>query len=158
MLVNAAAAPAVLVACFRNLTATADHVARHYRRVAVLATGYRGELSCEDIMAAARIAEMLVRRGFEPADLRTAEFTRRWSPIEPALAGWGNGAARLRQGGQEEDVDFILGHVDDVPLACVYRGGEISSADAGLDMAPSRRHEPAAEPPADILRGGTPDL
>lgn len=155
----AAAVPEVLIACFRNLTATVNHVARHHRRVAVVAVGHGDELSCEDIMAAARIAQMLLQRGFDAADLRTGELTRRWSPIEVALAGWGNGAARLRQAGQAEDVEFILGHVDDVPLACVYRSGEVTTADGAVDADRSRRLDTAAKPrTADILGGGTPDL
>ena len=159
MITNAAAVPEVLIACFRNLTATVNHVVRQHRRVAVVAAGYGDELSCEDVMAAARIVQMLLQRGFEAADLRTGELTRRWSPIEVALAGWGNGAARLRSAGQAEDVEFILGHVDDVPLACVCRSGEVSSADAAGAADRSGHLDPAANRRAsDILGGGTPDL
>jgi phosphosulfolactate phosphohydrolase-like enzyme len=161
MIVNAASAaiPAVLVACFRNLTATVNHVARHHRRVAVVAAGFREELSCEDVMAAARVAEMLFQRGFEAGDLRTGALTRRWSGIEVALAGWGNGAARLRQAGQADDVDFILGHVEDVPLACAFRAGEVSSAEVAPVADRRPRLEPDAKPPAtQIFGGGTPEL
>jgi phosphosulfolactate phosphohydrolase-like enzyme len=155
---DAAEGPEVLVASFRNLTATVNHVARQHRRVAVLAAGHRHELSCEDVMAAARIVNLLLQRGFEAADLRTGELTRRWSPIEVALAGWGNGAARLRSAGQAQDVEFILGHVDDVPLACVCRAGEVSRADAASAGDRSRRLDPAASPrAADIFGGGTPE-
>jgi phosphosulfolactate phosphohydrolase-like enzyme len=160
MITNAAAAavPEVLIACFRNLTATVNHLVRQHRRVAVVAAGYGDELSCEDVMAAARIAQMLLQRGFEAADLRTGELTRRWSPIEVALAGWGNGAARLRLAGHAEDVEFILGRVDDVPLACVYRSGQVSSADAAIAADRSRRLDPAAKTgAADMFGGGTPD-
>lgn len=125
LIVNAAAAPAVLVACFRNLAATAEYVARHFRHVALLAAGHKDELSSEDVMAAARIAAALAGRGFEAGDLRSADLTRRWSGIDPALAGWGNGASGLRHRGRGDDLEFILGHVDDLPLACACRDGEV---------------------------------
>jgi phosphosulfolactate phosphohydrolase-like enzyme len=155
---SAAGSPEVLVASFRNLTATVNHIVRHHRRVAVLAAGHHDELSCEDVMAAARIVQMLLQRGFEAADLRTGELTRRWGPIEVALAGWGNGAARLRTAGQAQDVEFVLGHVDDVPLACVCRSGEVSSADAAGAADRSRRLDPTAGARvAGLFGGGTPE-
>ena len=125
LIVNAAAAPAVLVACFRNLAATADYVARHFAHVALLVAGCRDELSSEDLIASARIAAALAARGFEAEDLRTSDITQRWSAVEPSLAAWGNSAARLRQRGRDDDLDLILGHVDDVPFACLYRQHEL---------------------------------
>jgi len=128
LLVNAGAARAVLVACFRNLAATAEHVARRFRHVALVVAGCRDEVSSEDLMAAARIAAALEGHGFHAGDLRTSDLTRRWSAIEPSLAGWGNSAARLRAHGRTEDLDLILARVDDVALACEYRDGEVATA------------------------------
>jgi phosphosulfolactate phosphohydrolase-like enzyme len=127
---NADGAPAILLACFRNLLATAANVARHHRDVAVLTAGFHEELSCEDQMAAARIVESLIRHGFQPGDLRTAALARRWSGIDLSLAALGNSAAQLHQGGQGEDVDFILAHTDDLPFACAYQCGEVRRADS----------------------------
>ncbi|HEY7509379.1 MAG TPA: 2-phosphosulfolactate phosphatase [Vicinamibacteria bacterium] len=126
---NAEAAPAALVACFRNASATAAYLARHHRHVAVLIAGVREELSCEDQMAAGRILARLFAHGFAPADRRTAQMAGRWSDVDVALAAWGNSASLLREDGRGEDVDFVLAHVEDVPFACAYRRGEVGRAD-----------------------------
>jgi len=114
----------VLLACFRNLSATAAALAPQ-NRVALLAAGWHEEFSCEDQMAAAWIAQRLVEQGFEPADRRTAEAIRRWSGISPALAGWGNSAAALRRAGRGDEVEFVLAHVDDVDQPCWAQGAEV---------------------------------
>lgn len=115
---HSAGAATVLVACFRNLTATASWLARGFDTVAILAAGCRQEFSCEDQMAAAWIADALSGHGFELEDRRTADLVRRWRGIEPSLVALGNSAALLRRTGRGADVDFVLSHVDDVPLAC----------------------------------------
>jgi phosphosulfolactate phosphohydrolase-like enzyme len=130
---NAAGTPAVFVASFRNLTATADALAR-YDRVALLAAGCREEFSCEDQMAAAWIAERLLGQGFEAEDPRTADIVRRWSGIPASLAGWGNSAAQLRRAGRGDEVDFVIGHLDDVRCSLVFHGREVR-AHGGLVAA-----------------------
>jgi phosphosulfolactate phosphohydrolase-like enzyme len=117
---NAAGCRRVFVACFRNLSATASYLAAAGGRVALLAAGCREEFSCEDQMAAAWMAERLLDGGFAPSDRRTAELVRRWRGIEPALAALGNSAVELRRAGRDEDVEFVLGHVDDLdrPFGC----------------------------------------
>jgi phosphosulfolactate phosphohydrolase-like enzyme len=121
---NAAGGGAVYLACFRNLSATASALAAH-SRVALLAAGCREEFSCEDQMAAAWIAGRLVDSGFEPEDRHTADIVRRWSGISPALAAWGNSAAALRREGRGDEVEFVLGHVNDVPFPCRCEGNEV---------------------------------
>jgi 2-phosphosulfolactate phosphatase len=127
---NAAACRRVLVACFRNLSATAAHLAAEGGQVALLAAGCREEFSCEDQMAAAWIAERMLEEGFTPADRRTAELVRRWKGIEPALAALGNSAVELRRAGRDEDVEFVLGHVDDLDLPCGCAAAEVGRAGA----------------------------
>jgi phosphosulfolactate phosphohydrolase-like enzyme len=124
LIANAAGCRRVLVASFRNLTATARRLAAHHD-VALLGAGCREEFSCEDQMAAAWVGVRLAREGFLPGDRRTGALLDRWRDIEPALAGWGNGAEGLRRAGAGEDLDFVLSHVDDVALACEYRSGEV---------------------------------
>jgi len=124
LVANAAAAGPVLLACFRNLSATARALARH-RRVALLAAGWHEEVSCEDQMAAAWIAGRLLDAGFAAEDRHTADIVRRWSGISPALAGWGNSAAQLRREGRGEEVDFVLSHVDDLGRPCWYEGTRV---------------------------------
>ena len=130
LVANAAAGGGtVFLGCFRNLSATASALATH-ARVALLAAGCREEFSCEDQMAAAWIAGRLVENGFELEDRHTADIVRRWSGIQPALAGWGNSAAQLRREGRAGEVEFVLGHVDDVDRACVCEGSEVRLAPA----------------------------
>ena len=127
LVANAAAAGPVLLACFRNLTATAEALSRH-RRAALLAAGWHEELSCEDQMAAAWIAMRLLDAGFEAEDRYTAEIVRRWSGIAPELAGWGNSAAQLRREGRGDEVDFVIAHVDDLAWACWCEGNRVRPA------------------------------
>jgi phosphosulfolactate phosphohydrolase-like enzyme len=126
LLAHASAGACALVACFRNLSATAEALARH-DRVALLAAGFHEEFSCEDQMAAAWIAARLLDRGFEAEDRFTAGVVRRWSKVSPQLAGWGNGAAALRRAGRSDEVDFVLGHVDDLAEPCACEGGRVGS-------------------------------
>lgn len=129
-------AGSVFLACFRNLSATAAALAG-YERVALLAAGCREEFSCEDQMAAAWIAERLLDLGFAAEDRITADMVRRWTGIAPALAGWGNSAAELRRRGRNEEVDFVIAHVDDVDRACLCEGHEALFARGAVATAAS---------------------
>jgi len=125
LIANAAACPAVYIASFQNLSATAEHVAARHDRVALLGAGTDGEFSCEDQMAAAWLARKLVEWEFEPEDMPTAEMIARWSDTDISLTGWGNSAASLRRAAQTKDLDFVLDHVDDLDLVCCYRDEEV---------------------------------
>jgi phosphosulfolactate phosphohydrolase-like enzyme len=120
LIVNSNRCRLVLVACFRNVTATAREL-QHCGNVALVGAGCREEFSCEDQMAAAWIGARLLRDGFVPRDRRTAALIERWGGIEPALAGWGNSAETLRLAGAGDELAFVLSHLDDVPMACVAR-------------------------------------
>jgi phosphosulfolactate phosphohydrolase-like enzyme len=144
LIVNAAECGRVLVASFRNMSATARQLANS-QRVALLGAGRREEFSCEDQMAAAWIAVRMAGDGFEPADPRSAALIQRWRDIEPSLAGWGNSAELLRRAGRADDLDFVLRHQDDVDLPCFYRAGEV--------LTPARATDRGAEDP-----GGLPEL
>ncbi len=133
LVANAAAAGPVLLACFRNLTATARALAGR-RRVALLAAGWHEEVSCEDQMAAAWIAARLLEAGFEAEDRHTRDVVRRWSGISPALAGWGNSAAQLRREGRGDEVEFVLSHVDDIARPCWCEGRRVLRGEAVRDL------------------------
>ena len=64
----------------------------------------------------------------------------RWGRPDVSLVGWSRSAERLRSQGRGEDVDFVLGHVDDLDLVCSYAQGELRPA-----LRPARRD---ALPPA----------
>ena len=128
LIVHSAGCRASYVACFRNLSATALAVTARHQDVALLAACSRGQLRCEDQMAAAWLAERLFREGFEPADRAVEELVRRFAGVDPGLVRWGNSAEWLRQHGFTEDIDFTLAHLDDLDLACVYTDGAVVAA------------------------------
>jgi hypothetical protein len=99
-------------------------------------------------MAAAWIAGLLLRQGFVAEDRRTDDVVRRWEGIEPSLAALGNSAAQLRGWGREADVEFVLSHVDDLPLACAVTDSEVHAFEASLPAPP-----PPAPGPVDLSRG-----
>jgi phosphosulfolactate phosphohydrolase-like enzyme len=105
--------------------------------VALLVAGCRGQLRCEDTLAAARIAGALARAGFHPADARSGELLQRWAGVDLALVRLGNSAAELLEAGAAADLEFLLDTVDDLPFACRYAGGEVVAA-PGLP-GPGRR-------------------
>jgi len=129
----------VYVACLRNLKATAAEIARKHWRVAILAAGEGGELCSEDQMAAAWLAARLRRRGFVLESRRTAAEVARWGRPDVSLVAWSRSAERLRSQGRGEDVDFVLGHVDDLDVVCAYSHGELRPT-----LRPAPRHVPGA--------------
>ena len=70
-------------------------------------------------MGCAWIAERLRAAGYEPESPETREYVTRWSGVSPEEVRGGRSAEYLRRSGQEEDLEFVLGHIDDrdtVPL------------------------------------------
>jgi phosphosulfolactate phosphohydrolase-like enzyme len=125
MLEAAARRARVFVACLRNLAATVDEVSGHHQRVVILGAGEAGEVSSEDQMAAAALAVRFQQRGFELEGRNTADEVERWSVLDPSLVSLSRSAENLRARGRGADVDFVLGHVDDVNFACAYADGEL---------------------------------
>jgi phosphosulfolactate phosphohydrolase-like enzyme len=149
LMVNSAGARAVYVACFRNVAATAAHLARNHERVVLLGAGADGDFRCEDQMAAARIGALLLEAGFTTEDPSTASLVQRWSEIDLGIMTWGKSTAELRQQGRGEDVDFILRHEDDLDLVCVYEADAVVSAKRKPELrVRDRRSVPA---PAAVL-------
>ena len=127
LIANAKPCSAVYIASFQNITATADHLASRHRRVAIIGAGSLGEFRCEDQMAAAWLAGMLVDWGFRPEDELTSALVKRWRNVGSDRAAEGDSAAYLRRTGQHADLEFVLNHVDDLELVCVFESGQIRS-------------------------------
>jgi len=125
MLAAAVRRARVFVACLRNLEATANEVSVHHQRVVILGAGEAGEVCSEDQMVASWLAVHLQRRGFELEGRNTADEVDRWRTFDPSLVGLSRSAERLRARGRGAEVDFVLGHVDDVSVACAYADGEL---------------------------------
>jgi phosphosulfolactate phosphohydrolase-like enzyme len=125
---KAVGASAVYVACLRNLSATVDALAASHDRVALVGAGHGSETRCEDQLAAAWMARQLVAMGFEPASHQTVREMERWAHADLSVVALGRGAEHWRRHGRGEDVDFVMKHVDDLDLVCVYNEGEVRRA------------------------------
>jgi phosphosulfolactate phosphohydrolase-like enzyme len=126
VLEKAAGAPAVYVACLRNLSATVDALAESHDQVAIVAAGHGTDTRCEDQLAASWMARQLVAMGYEPASHQTVREMQRWAYADLSVVALGRGAEHWRRQGREEDVDFVLRRVDDLDLVCSYEtGGEV---------------------------------
>jgi phosphosulfolactate phosphohydrolase-like enzyme len=127
----------VYVTCFRNLTATVNHLQNHHSRVLVVDAPSDGEGRCEDQIAAARVAAGLIAAGFEPGGFGTRETVERWAAVDLSLAAWGRSAEELRRVGREGDLEFVLAHADDLDVVCSLVNGEaqaLRAAPAALSV------------------------
>jgi hypothetical protein len=130
----------VYVACLRNLSATAAHLAASHSDVVIVAAGHDGQARYDDEIAAAHLARRLVDAGFECTDGETADIVKRMGDADLGLAGLGRSASTLRRQGRHRDVDFVLEHVDDLPLVCAYAQGTVAVLDTE-----GRPHRPRAD-------------
>ena len=128
LMLNAAGAEAVYIACFRNLSAVVRHLIGRHSRIAVLGAGTRNQFRREDQMACAWIAERLVGSGYVPETEMTSLYISRWSGKSPETVRSGRSAAYLRQSGQEVDLEFVLSHFDDLDMVPSLINGRLVPA------------------------------
>ena len=128
LLLNAVGAEAVYVACFRNFSAVARHLAGRHRRIAILGAGTRNQFRREDQMGCAWVAEQLVASGYVPETKATSHYISRWSGKSPEEVRSGRSAAYLRQSGQEVDLEFVLSHIDDLDMVPLLINGGLIPA------------------------------
>lgn len=128
LIFEARTAEAAYVACLRNYRSLAYHIGAQHERVAVIGAGTRGEFREEDQLCCAWIAALLVGQGFTPANESTASMIERWrdQPVERIVES--KSVAYLRDSGQVADLDFVLGHVDDLDEVYVMDGDELVRA------------------------------
>lgn len=133
LLTNCRGAASVYVASLRNLTATAERVAVH-DRVALIGAGTRGKPRPEDQLVCAWVGDRLLAAGFEPESDRTLQEIEEWRGADLDVLRSSPSADYLRSVGQDEDIDFVLAHVDDIALVAVYNGQQVSLlTGAGFD-------------------------
>ncbi len=84
-------------------------------------------------MCCAWIAAGLIGAGYEPWNEETARIVERWraAPHDAFLGG--NSAAYLRETEQLADLEFILGHVDDLDAVFPVVDGEVVMAQPSGD-------------------------
>lgn len=120
------------VACLRNYRALAAYLIAHHPTVAIIGAGSRGEFREEDQLCCAWIAELLINAGYEPQDARTISIVEQWSGLPVDVITNGASADYLRNSGQNEDLEYILTHVDDLDEVYRYERGQVMKHAAEL--------------------------
>jgi 2-phosphosulfolactate phosphatase len=118
-------------ACLRNASAQARHLAQAEADAVILGADSRGEFRDEDRLCAARIARVLVDAGHSVGDRLTAEVLERWGDAADDAFLQGRSARYLRETAQEHDLEFVLGHIDDLSSVYVVNDGEVRELAAG---------------------------
>ncbi len=104
------------VCCLRNVTAQADDLAALYCNVLIVGVDRHGEFRDEDRLCAARIATRLLEHGYRVLDSPTRDTIARFGTASDHLIARGRSACYLRETGQDEDLDFVLDHIDDLDV------------------------------------------
>jgi 2-phosphosulfolactate phosphatase len=138
LLQSAGSCEAVFLACLRNFSCLATHLASCFADVAVIGAGTRGEFREEDQMCCAWIANRLFEFGYRAGNEATADVAERWRGCRPDAWTRGKSAAYLRRSQQLDDLEFILGHIDDLQAVFTLRDGEVV-------QEPLARADPASE-------------
>jgi 2-phosphosulfolactate phosphatase len=103
-----------------------EYLVGRHQRIALIGAGSRGEFREEDELCCAWIAEGLMWHGYQAENASTKERVNRWKNA-PAAAGFvGHSVDYLRRTGQLRDLDFILGHLDDLNAIFSHREGQIA--------------------------------
>jgi 2-phosphosulfolactate phosphatase len=111
-------------ACLRNASAQAEHLLGH-ERVRLLGAESRGEFREEDQLCSARIGRALLGHGFRPGDEATEALIERWSDVPDDGFLESQSVRYLRDTGQEDDVQFVLEHIDDLAAVFPLAGSEV---------------------------------
>ncbi len=122
---EAGQAPALFVACLRNMTATIEALSQEHDEVVLVATGHAGQARCEDQMVAGWMGARLLELGYAPSGLQTIRAIERWGRADLSVLALGRGADHLRRLGRDEDLDFVLQRVDDLDTVCRYHADEV---------------------------------
>jgi 2-phosphosulfolactate phosphatase len=127
---EAAGCPAVYLSCFRNHSALATHLVGRYERVAVIGAGSKGEFREEDQICCAWIAATLMQYGYAPASAQTSDVVKCWGDSPASACLCSNSVDFLKRTGRLRDLDFILGHVDDLFAVFQVQNGEVKTVPA----------------------------
>ena len=116
----------VYLGCLRNHAALADYLAEHHEHILIVGAGTRGEFREEDMLCCSWIAAGLVKKGYTVKDPQTRDLINQWGHRSADAFLGGKSTDYLEATGQQEDLQFILDHVND--LGCVVRrvGAEVT--------------------------------
>jgi 2-phosphosulfolactate phosphatase len=113
------------LACFRCHSALASYLASQHDRVALIGAGTKGEFREEDQICCAWIAASLFRFGYAPGSPLTSDLVTRWCKAPATACLVSRSVDFLQRTGQLCDLDFILGHVDDLDQVFEVRNREV---------------------------------
>jgi 2-phosphosulfolactate phosphatase len=131
LLSAAAARHRTYVACLRNTSAQAAHLAASHDRVMLVGGESRGEFREEDRLCCGRLAKRLVDAGFEPRDAFAEEVVEHWGEAADDSFVEGHSVEYLAATGQMQDLRFILEHIDDLDSVFELRAGEVVQTEDG---------------------------
>src|SRR5581483_6846589 len=120
---EAAGCEAVYLSCFRNYSIVASYLAGRHDRVAIIGAGSKGEFREEDQICCAWIAARLMAEGYTAAGPQTSEIVNRWRDAPATACLCSHSVDFLKRTGRLRDLEFILGHVDDLPQVFEVRNG-----------------------------------
>jgi len=130
---NAERSKAVYIACFRNISAVAHHLAGRHQSIAIIGAGTRGEFRREDQMCCAWIAGKLIKRGYEPETVTTEEVISRWENAGVDDVRGGRSEGYLKRSGQIHDLEFILSRFDDLDVVPMLIDEELVRASLTIE-------------------------
>jgi len=115
-------------ACLRNYRAQVEFLVGRHPQVVLVGAATRGEFRPEDQLCCAWIAAGLVENGYEPVgDARV--LIERWSKARVQAILESKSVAYLQSAGQIRDLEFIVGHVDDLGTVFQLWDGEVRESD-----------------------------
>jgi len=123
---EAAGCEAVYLGCFRTYSTLAAHLDGRHDRVAIIGAGSKGEFREEDQICCAWIAAALMGRGYLPSTMQTVDVVSRWRDATADSCLCSRSVDFLKRTGRVMDLDFILGHIDDLRQVFEVRNGEVT--------------------------------
>ena len=139
LLLNAVGGQAIYLACLRNASAVARHVLGRHDRVAVLGAGSRGQFRREDQMGCAWVAAKLLDAGYRSETAKTSDLVSRWRHARVEELRSGKSAEYLVRSGQQDDLEFVLSHIEDLDTVPSLVGGELIAVSAEVAHAAGGR-------------------
>jgi 2-phosphosulfolactate phosphatase len=125
LLTEAAGRARTYAACLRNARAQAEMLIASTQHVVLVAGEHRGEFREEDRLCCARIAAPLLEAGFQARNALVEEIVKRWADAPDDVLLESNSVRYLTDSAQQHDVDFILGHIDDLDSVYEMRAGQL---------------------------------
>jgi 2-phosphosulfolactate phosphatase len=113
------------ICCLRNAAAQGAHLAAGGRDVLILGADSRGEFREEDQLCAARVARDLAAAGYSVANRLTGHVIELFGDAPDDVFLDGRSARYLRDTGQQEDLEFVIGHIDDLDGVFLVEESEV---------------------------------